>query len=98
MIFHPVAEAVIVYEYKGPLHTATRTLPVVTKASRAEVERFIQLHEFGPLFGGYVLWHAPEPPTPEMPGPALGVWGRRNASKFRRILRERGASVELVTG
>jgi len=33
-----------------------------------------------------------------MPGEGLGVWGRRNVSKLRRILRERGASFKVVDG
>ncbi len=87
-----------VYEFRTQLLTPTDTPPLVAKASRAEVERFIPLSEFGPLFGGYVLWAAPQPPTAEMPGAALGVWGRRNVERFRRLLAERGATVERVPG
>jgi hypothetical protein len=86
----------ILYEFRDSLHMATDTEPVVIKGSRAEIERFIPLAEFGPLFGGYVLWRAPDAPTEAMPDQALGVWGSRTVSKFRRILRERGAEIQRV--
>ena len=44
------------------------------------------------------MWRAPTTATREMPGEGLGVWGRRNASKLRRILRERGATFRVVEG
>lgn len=75
-----------------------RSPPIVTKANRQWPEDFISLREFAELFGGYALSRAPEDPTDEMPGEALGVWGRRNASKLRRILRERGAEFHVVQG
>ena len=56
-----------IYEFRTQLLTPTDTPPLVAKASRAEVERFIPLAEFGPLFGGYILWAPPEPPTADMP-------------------------------
>ncbi len=67
---------------------------MVAKASRADVEHLLPLSEFAALFGGYVLWNAPEPPTVDMPAHGLGVWGHRNVVRFRRILRERGALIE----
>ena len=88
----------VIYEFRTQLLTPTDTPPLVAKASRADVERFIPLAEFGPLFGGYVLWAAPDRPTDAMPGPAIGVWGRRNVERFRRLLGERGAEVERVSG
>ena len=75
-----------------------RSAAVVVKGSRAWLEHFISLREFAELFGGYALWRAPKHPTKEMPGEGLGVWGRRNASKLRRILRERGATFRIVEG
>jgi hypothetical protein len=86
------------FTFQAQLWGNKRSAPVVVKASREWVEQFISLREFAELFGGYALWRAPETPTREMPGEALGVWGRRNASKLRRILRERGATFRVVEG
>ena len=83
----------ILYEFRDALHMATDTESVVIKGSRAAIEKYVPLVEFGPLFGGYVLWRAPEPPTEAMPDEGLGVWGHRTVAKFRRILRERGAEI-----
>jgi len=86
------------FTFETYLFGAKRSPPIVTKASRQWLEQFITLQEFAELFGGYALWRAPENPTAEMPGEALGVWGRRNVSKLRRILRERGAQFHVVHG
>lgn len=84
---------IVVYEFRAPLHSATGTWPVVVKAARAQVERLIPLDELAALFGGYVMWA----PAPEAGvGVSIGVWGRRNAGRFRRILRERGAGVRIA--
>jgi hypothetical protein len=45
--------------------------------------------EMDELFGGWIIYT-----TPEMDA-YLGVWGERKVKKFRRILRERGASISL---
>lgn len=88
----------VIFEFRTTLLSPTRTLPLVAKASRAEVERFIPLDEFGRLFGGYVMWRQPAVATGEMPGEGLGVWGSRNVARFRRVLRERGAEIVRVEG
>jgi hypothetical protein len=88
--------ALIVYEFREKVLGETSTLPEVIKASREAVEKFIPLAEFPTLFGGYIRWRPPEPVSEEMPGEAIGVWGRRNVSKFRRLLSERGADVRRV--
>jgi hypothetical protein len=43
------------------------------------------------LFGGYLQGVTPE-------NTYLGVWGRRVCSRFRRLLREQGASVTRIEG
>lgn len=89
---------ITVYVYHAPLHTATGTWPVVAKAARDAVERLIPLSEFPALFSGYVLWAPPSSDPDARSQRAIGVWGRRNAAMFRRILRERGASVRIEYG
>ena len=87
-----------IYEFRTSLLSISRTPPLVAKASRSEVERFVALDEFGTLFGGYVLWSPPEIPTTDMPGDGLGVWGSRNVARLRRVLRQRGAEIERIEG
>jgi len=70
----------------------------VIKGSRLWVEQYIPLEEFGQLFGGYIMWREPEAQTSDMLDEGLGVWGNRKASKFRRILKERGAAFKIVEG
>jgi hypothetical protein len=86
----------IVYEFREKVLGKTSTLPEVIKASREAVEKFIPLTEFPTLFGGYIRWRPPKIASDEMPGEGIGVWGRRNVSKFRRLLSKRGADVRRV--
>ena len=86
----------LLYQFRADWFTDNRSQPFVIKAPREWCERFIPLDEFHRLFGGYVLWSPPMTPTDQMPGEAIGVWGRRNMSRLRRILRERGARFTTI--
>jgi len=81
----------VLYAFEEPLLGYTRSIPAVVKGDRAWIERFIPVAEFEELFGGYITWR----PTEEM-GETIGVWGKRNVSRLRRILRERGAEFDVV--
>lgn len=85
----------VLYEAHFQEADLSRSPAIVVRGARDAVERFIPLAEFPALFGGYALWSPSPEPTSELPGEALGVWGRRTCSRFRRILRERGATIEL---
>ena len=78
--------------------SAARSTPFAIKGDRTWIEQYIKIEEFIDLFGGYATWRPPDVPTEMMRGEALGVWGKRNISRFRRILRERGAEFEVVNG
>lgn len=86
---------IVLYEFPFTGPTASDTPALTIRGARDAVERFIPLEEFAALFGGYVIWRAPARPTAEIPGEALGVWSRRACKRFRRILRERGATIEV---
>ncbi|MEJ7624787.1 MAG: hypothetical protein WKF34_12410 [Pyrinomonadaceae bacterium] len=79
------------YSFDAPLLGYTRSVPAVIKGERKWIEQFIPLAEFQTLFGGYVTWH----PTEEI-DETIGVWGKRNVSRFRRLLRERGAEFDVI--
>lgn len=71
--------------------------PYVIKGDRKWIELYIPIDEFLVLFGGYATWRPPDEPSESM-GEGVGVWGKRNISRFKRILRERGAEFEIVDG
>jgi hypothetical protein len=73
----------------------SRTPAVTLRGPRDGIEQFIPLDEFESRFGGYALWQTADRPIADLPGEALGVWGRRVCKRFRRILRERGATLEI---
>ena len=83
--------------YETPMWQAVGrfTPPVTNRGARDAIERFIPRAEFGVLFNRVALWRPSSHPCAELPGEALGVWGRRKCQRLRRILRERGASVEV---
>ena len=87
-----------IYQFQSDLYTDGRSERIVIKASEPWVLQHIPLSEFGPLFGGYARWHEPKRKTKSMPGHAIGVWGRRNVSRFKRILKEREAKFTVVEG
>jgi hypothetical protein len=62
---------------------------VVCIARRAAVKPFMSKDEIDATFSGHVSYHRP------LWKLYIGVWGRRNGSRFRRLLRERGAEVIL---
>lgn len=78
-----------VYEYRiGLLGGA-----VICDGETSFIERYLQLDDFILPFGGWIAL------TDDQTGRAyLGVWGGRNAKRFRRILRERGANIVIVRG
>jgi hypothetical protein len=82
--------------FQANLFGARRSQPAVIKGDTSWVQSFIPRDEFEELFGGYVLWRKPDEPGDEMRGEAIGVWGSRNVSKLRRILRERGAQFRVL--
>ncbi len=88
----------VVFQFRAGWFTDGRSQPWVVKASRLWVEQFIPEAELRQEFGGHVNWRAPAEPTADMPGEAVGVWGERLVSRFKRVLRERGAVFEVVQG
>ncbi len=56
---------------------------------REHTEHVLPLSELDAVFRGYVLYEA------EDGAEFVGVWGGRNASRLRRLLRERGASLQV---
>jgi hypothetical protein len=85
----------VLFETPMPGATLSQTPPLTIRGARDAVERFIPREEFGELFGGWALWAASAHPTHDLPGEALGVWSQRVCKRFRRILRERGARLEV---
>lgn len=88
----------LLFSYQAHLLGDKRSSPIVIKGSRDWIEEYIPFLEFTQIFGGYLLLRKPHELSEAMPGEGLGVWGKRNASKLRRILRERGAKFEVVDG
>lgn len=86
---------IVLFEAPEWHYAGRRTPPVTIRGARDAIERFIPRAEFGTLFDRVAVWRSSPRPVAELPGEALGVWGRRKCRRLRRILRERGASVEV---
>lgn len=76
------------YEFKEDFREgqSNRTVCIGRKVA---VEAALGTSDFGPLFGGSITYRDDKGVE------YLGVWGRRKAQRFRRLLRERGADVNL---
>jgi hypothetical protein len=78
-----------IYEYLSSWFHDGRAERVVCQGRASFVEEFISRDEFPALFGGYAL-------SEDRRGQDyLGVWGSRICKRFRRVLRERGASFQV---
>ena len=86
-----------IFQYKSTFgYIDGRSERIIIKASQSWVFNFIPKKEFGQLFGGNAQWQPPDEYHKDMPDTAIGVWGRREVSRFRRILRERGAVFTVI--
>jgi hypothetical protein len=74
----------MVYRYKA------HSVCLCAAPSEAVVQAFGGLSEFEAYFGGGATSGLPSKPE------YVGVWGSRNASRFRRLLREALGSIEIV--
>jgi hypothetical protein len=79
-----------VHEYRANWYSDGRSDRIVTQGDAKFVERYIPQNEFPKLFGGFIRSRSPDGGRE-----FLGVWGRREGSRFRRLLRERGATFEI---
>ena len=86
---------VVLFEAPMPVLSDSDTPALTIRGSAEAIERFISRVELEQMVGGYALWAAAREPTPDLPGQAIGVWGRSTCRRFRRLLRERGATVEV---
>jgi hypothetical protein len=66
--------------------------PNVCIGRLSEICALIDRDEMATMFGGYIVYEAGQGDE------YVGVWGGRNASRMRRILRERGATLNLLPG
>ena len=84
-----MAAAVQIYLFRDSFSAARDSMVCV--AELEAMERFMSVDELERAFSGFASYHAPA-------GCYVGVWGRRNGSRLRRFLRERGAALVLHRG
>ncbi len=83
-----MSDALDVYLFRDP-HFAPDGDTIVCIAERTRMERFVAKKEVAWAFSGHAVYRRWPWKT------YVGVWGRKNASRFRRFLRERGAEVTI---
>jgi hypothetical protein len=97
-----VTNTLDVYIFRDP-HFAPDGDTLVCVAERAKMERFIPKGEVAWAFSGHAVYRRGEQGRFLSFVSALlwrkrtyvGVWGRKNASRFRRFFRERGAELTI---
>lgn len=65
--------------------------PDVCIGPRPDVTALVDLDELKAVYGGYALYVIDDDASEY-----VGVWGTRKASRFRQLLRARGATLDLV--
>ncbi|MFL6724989.1 MAG: hypothetical protein ACJ8FS_00560 [Sphingomicrobium sp.] len=91
-----------VYVFRDP-HFAPDGDTLVCIAERAEMERFIRKNEVAWAFSGHAVYRRGEQggfmslvsSLIRRRRTYVGVWGRKNTSRFRRFVRERGAQLAI---
>jgi hypothetical protein len=66
--------------------------PIVCLGPLSAMRPLIDREELKTVFGGYVVYESGAGDK------YIGVWGRRKASRLRRMLRERGCTFHLLPG
>lgn len=82
-------EPLRIYVFRDP-HFAPDGDTLVCIAERTRTEKFIQKKEIDWAFSGHVAYRCWCPWKTY-----VGVYGRKNTSRFRRFLRERGANLDI---
>ncbi len=83
-----MSDTLDVYVFRDP-RFAPDGDTILCIAERARMERFVTNKEVAWAFSGHAVYR-------RWPWKAyVGAWGRKNASRFRRFLRERGAEVTI---
>lgn len=80
----------LLHEYQDVLFRNGRSPSVILQGARDFIEHYISEDELCLIFGGYIISCTGRPEQQ-----FLGIWGIRKASRFRRLLRERGALFEV---
>ena len=80
-----------VYKFKGGKERWAGSAPDVCVGLLSEVTALIDLNELKADFGGYAIYVIDEYALE-----FAGVWGARKAVRFRQILQERGATLDIV--
>ena len=83
-----MADVLDVYVFRDP-NFAPEGNTLVCIAPRRAMEPFMSKSEVSRAFGGCAVYRRSLWTT------FVGVWGDRNASRFRRFLRERGAELAI---
>ena len=78
-----------VHEFRDP-HFSPAGDTVVCVVERRAMERYISKSEISDAFSGCAIYRLRWPWNQY-----VGIWGKRNAGRFRRFLQERGAAVTV---
>jgi hypothetical protein len=79
-----------VFQFISDGKSACKIGSIVCLARHSFVTEFISFSEFKKLFGGYILSDTSDGTS------YSGVWSRRVCGRFRQLLRDRGASIEII--
>jgi len=85
------------YQYQEKWEGETEPGRYIICGDQEFITKYIPKKEFAELFGGYCIWGIRN--KWYLPDDSLiGVYGKRNASRLRRILKERGVEFTVVNG
>jgi len=97
--FLPMIGKPNLFQYKSTLaFTDGRSEVTVLKAPQSWITKYFSIKELEQEFGGYALFSAPVSILWRRSGNWIGIWGARNVSRMRRLLKEQGAVFDIHQG
>ena len=93
-MWHPM----IVSEFKVSHPCHEDQYSYFLEVDESQLTEWISRREVSELFGGLGISIRPDPADPENVITTIQIYGKRNCSRFRRIVKELGAELKIIRG
>ena len=83
------------YQYREKWGPESDPGRYIIHGEKKVITTYIPKKEFAELFGGYCIWGLRKK-WYQLDGESIGVYGKRQVSRFKRILSDRGAKFTVI--
>ena len=86
----------ILYQYRDKWDCQATPARYIICGKKSFITKYIKKKEFADLFGGHVIWIVKNDKRFISYHFSIGIYGKRNIGRFKRILKERGAYFNII--